>query len=297
MPWGMPCTARSTPSASRPRPRKNYNRPGSIKRKSKMKNRLASLLLAASLPLTPALAADEDVVARVNGEPVSQAMLDFYRSQKQRQLGGREPDPDNLLKEVIDIELMIQDAHRQGLDKHPEVQQQLEFYRQNLMVNMAARQYLQRHPVTEDDIQAAYEELAASQTGNEYRARHILVDSREEAEAVIARLNDGADFAELAKTESTGPTGPRGGDLGWFSPDRMVKEFSEAVQQMDKGEHSSTPVQTQFGWHVIKLEDTRKAQAPALEEVREQIVNQLNNQRLSEYMAELRKEAKIETNE
>ncbi|WP_157745614.1 peptidylprolyl isomerase [Thiohalobacter thiocyanaticus] len=262
-----------------------------------MKNRLASLLLAASLPLTPALAADEDVVARVNGEPVSQAMLDFYRAQKQRQLGGREPDPDNLLKEVIDIELMIQDAHRQGLDQHPELQQQLEFYRQNLMVNMAARQYLQRHPVTEDDIQAAYEELAASQTGNEYHARHILVDSEAQARELISRLDDGADFAELAKAESTGPTGPRGGDLGWFSPDRMVKEFSEAVQQMDKGEHSSAPVKTQFGWHVIKLEDTRKAQAPALEEVREQIVNRLNNQRLSEYMAELRKDAKIETTE
>lgn len=260
-----------------------------------MKNRLATLLLAASLPLTPALAADDaDVVARVNGEPVNQAMLDFYRVQKQRQLGGQEPDADNLLKEVIDIELMIQDARRQGLDDSPELEQQVEFYRQNLMVNLAARQYLQRHPITEDDIQAVYKELAASQSGSEYRARHILVDTEAKARELITRLDEGADFAELAKTESTGPTGPRGGDLGWFSPDRMVKEFSDAVQAMDKGEYSSEPVKTQFGWHVIRLEDTRQAQAPALEEVREQIVNRLRNQRLNDYMAELRKDAKIE---
>ena len=260
-----------------------------------MKNRLASLLLAAALPLTPALAADDaDVVARVNGEPVSRAMLDFYRVQKQRQLGGRQPDPDKLLEEVIDLELMIQDARRQGLDDMPELEQQVELYRQNLMVNLAAREYLEQNPVTEDDIQAAYEELAAQQAGTEYRARHILVDSREAAEAVIARLDDGADFAELAKTESTGPTGARGGDLGWFSPDRMVSEFSEAVQAMDKGEYSSSPVQTQFGWHVIKLEDTREGQPPALEEVREQLTSRLRNQRLNDYMAELRKDAKIE---
>ena len=263
-----------------------------------MKNRLASLLLAAALPLTPALAAaDADVVARVNGEPVSQAMLDFYRTQKQRQLQGQQPDPDALLKEVIDLELMIQDARRQGLDDNPELEQQVEFYRQNLMVNLAAREYLQRHPVTEDDIQAVYEELAASQSGTEYHARHILVKSKEKAEALIEKLGDGADFAELAKTESTGPTGSRGGDLGWFSPDRMVKEFSDAVKTMAKGEYSASPVQTQFGWHVIKLEDTRASQPPALEEVREKIVNRLRNQRLNDYMAELRKDAKIERTE
>lgn len=258
------------------------------------KTALAALTLITALPLSFPTLAEDNVLARVNGEPIDQDMLDFYMLQKQRQLKGHAPDRHEVLKEVVDLELMIQDAEKMGLDKDPAVLQQLKFYRQNLLVNMAVRKYLEKHPVTDEDIQAAYKEMASKQSGKEYHARHILVKTREEAEQIIDQLDKGADFAELAKEKSIGPTKTRGGDLGWFSPDRMVGEFSDAVQELDKGEYTKEPVKTQFGWHVIEQVDSRKAQTPALDEVRDELVSKLRNERLNEYMDSLRKDAKVD---
>ncbi|CAM4015143.1 peptidylprolyl isomerase [Palleronia rufa] len=129
--------------------------------------------------------------------------------------------------------------------------------------------------VTEEDVQAAYEEAYGNaEPATEYNASHILVETEEEARSLIAELEDGADFAELAKANSTGPSGPSGGDLGWFLPDAMVAEFADAVQEMEPGAISE-PVQTQFGWHVIKLNDTRETTPPPLDEVRGEIEGQL----------------------
>ena len=142
-----------------------------------------------------------------------------------------------------------------------------------------------------------YDEQFGNYTGTEYKASHILVKTEEEASALITELAEGADFAELAKEHSTGPTGPKGGDLGWFDADQMVPAFSEAVKGMEKGAYSKEPVNTQFGWHVILLQDTREAEPPTFEEVKPQLATQLQQQAVARYVAELRQNAKVELNE
>ncbi len=148
--------------------------------------------------------------------------------------------------------------------------------------------------VGDDEIRAAYEEQFASETqGTEYNAAHILVETEEEAQEIVTELDGGADFAELARERSTGPSGPNGGSLGWFAAGQMVAPFEEAVAQLEPGEISE-PVETQFGWHVIRLEDTRQAEAPALEEVRDQIAQQLQQQKLQEKIEEMVAAAEVD---
>lgn len=236
-----------------------------------------------------------NAVALVNGQPIDRSTFDEYMNMKQRMQPGMPLNPDVVLEELVNMELLEQAAEREGVHEQPEVVAQLERQRANVLINTLLRGKLENMEVDQAKLDAAYQELLASIPSQEYHARHILVETEDAARSLIAKLGDGADFVKLAKENSTGPSGPNGGDLGWFTVDMMVPEFSAAVESLDKGDHTREPVHTQFGWHVILLEDVRDTQKPELAEVEEQLRNELQRDFIDEYLNELRESALIET--
>lgn len=253
-----------------------------------------------SKPADAAAAAKVDpeaVVATVNGKKLTEEMLQDYGAQRARNPGAQPITRDAALEELINIELVTQDAEKHNIDKRPNIVKQLDWQRRSLLVGVSMREYITTHPVTDAEVEKLYKERIKNHDGREYHARHILVKSEDEAKAIIADLDKGGDFAKIATEKSTDPSGKQnGGDLGWFSADQMVEPFSKAVAKLKKGEITQQPVQTQFGWHVIKLEETRKSPAPTLESLKEQLQMQAQNQRIDTYLAELRKDAKIDVN-
>jgi peptidyl-prolyl cis-trans isomerase C len=248
-------------------------------------------LMAASLA-QPALAQN---VAIVNGKPVPSARLKALEQQVAR--SGRPVDDalrQQLREEVILREIFAQEAEKRGLRNSPEYKAQLELAAQTLLIRELFADEQRRHPVTEQDLRAEYDRLAAN-AGQEYRARHILVASEDEAKAIIAELNKGAKFEELAKQRSKDPgSGANGGDLDWATPDVFVPEFSQAMVKLNKGETTREPVKTPFGYHVIRLDDVRKAQLPSFEDVKPQLQQQLQQQRLAQFQENLRQKAKVQ---
>ena len=261
--------------------------------------RFASLLLLGlCAPLmaaeTPAVS-PEAVVATVNGSEITEEMLQIFAAQLSRNPGAQPVSRDDALDQLVNIELVTQDAEKHNIDKRPNVIKQLEWQRRSLLVGVSMREYLTTHPVTDAELKKLYDERMKNHDGKEYKASHILVDSEAEAKAIIAELDKGAAFAKLATDKSKDPSGKQnGGDLGWFSPDQMVKPFAEAVAKMKKGEITKKPVQTQFGWHVIRMDDSRKVDPPSFESVKEQLQTQAQNQRVEAYLEDLRKGAKID---
>ncbi|MBZ0073111.1 MAG: peptidylprolyl isomerase [Gammaproteobacteria bacterium] len=256
---------------------------------------LAALLLGLGLNTAAAQSNGDAVVATVNGQPITQEMLDIYSQQRMRNGGPPPQDPATPLNELVDIELAVQDAEKQGIDKRPNVVKQLEWQRRSLLVGVSMRDYIAAHPVSEEELKKAYDESVKGHSGKEYHARHILVETEDEAKDIIKTLGKGGDFAELAKTRSKDPgSGQQGGDLGWFGSNQMVKPFADAVAGMKKGAISKKPVQSQFGWHVIQLEDTRDVAPPTFDSQKAQLQMQLQNKRVDDYIAELRKSAKID---
>ena len=198
-----------------------------------------------------------------------------------------------IIDRLVSFRLAAQDGEEQGLHQERNVAATLELARIQLLANAAVERYLENNQPGEAMLRELYEARVAEMSGTEYKARHILVDSEEEAADLITQLDAGADFAALAQEFSTGPTGPNGGDLGWFAPDRMVAPFSEAVQSLEPGAHTSAPVQTQFGWHVILLEDTRDQQAPGIESLRVELTTIAQQQLVQEYLESLRQSANV----
>jgi len=235
------------------------------------------------------------VLVTVNGEPITEAML---KQHIQQRTGGRgQVNADqrrSLLQELVDMTLMAQDAQDKGLADKPEVQARLESIRRAVLAQTMVQNMDLKNAVSEDEIKKAYEKKYQGGGEKEYHARHILVDSEDKAKDLIKQLENGADFAELAKKNSTGPTADKGGDLGWFSPDQMVPPFAEATEKLDKGEFTKEPVKTQFGWHVIKLEDVREAQPPSLDDVRSDLRNELARKKIEDKLDELRNNANVE---
>lgn len=235
-----------------------------------------------------------DRLATVNGQPVSDDLLNAFLSQYPN------VDPESIESEqrqqltehVINLTIMAQEAQRRGLHESPDTQASLALNRMQTLSDSLIRQVEDEEPIDDEAIQAAYDERYGDT--REYKARHILVEEESEAESLIEQLNDGADFAELASEHSTGPSGENGGDLGWFSPDQMVPPFAEAIQTIEPGNYSEAPVETDFGWHVILVEDSRDSEGPALEEVREDIVNNLRQERVQSFVSELREEAEVD---
>jgi peptidyl-prolyl cis-trans isomerase C len=190
--------------------------------------------------------------------------------------------------QLTDIYLLSNQPRAAELKNAPRLKAQLELQTRAMVAQAVATDFISRNQATEDELKALYEEQMGSAPPMEFKARHILVESQGEANDVIAQLADGADFVELAKEKSTGPSGPSGGDLGWFPPDRMVPAFSQAVQALDNGAYTQEPVQTQFGWHVILREDSRESVPPPFESVRDSLKQQVEGQKLQEYIESLR---------
>ena len=260
---------------------------------------LASLLILAgcSKSEAPQAASGDATVATVNGKPISQSEFDLYLQTIERQSGRQVPEEQKaeVLDQYIGMHLAADAAEKQGLTKQTSVRDQLELARINVIVDAALQKYLEDHPVNDDELKPEYDKQVAAMP-REYHARHILVDDKAAADAVTQEIKDGADFAALAKKHSKDSSSESGGDLGWFTPDSMVKPFADAVVALQPGEITSEPVQSQFGWHVIKLEDSRASAPPPFEDVKDRVKLLVQRQRLQAYLDELRQGAKIEKN-
>jgi peptidyl-prolyl cis-trans isomerase C len=184
-------------------------------------------------------------------------------------------------------------AAKNGMDKTAEIASQLTLARMNVLSEAALKKYMEQHPVTDTEIKAEYDTQIAAM-GRQYHARHILVESKAVADGLIEKLKGGTDFAKLAEKESKDGSAKQGGDLGWFSLSSMVPAFGKALAQLDKGKFTQEPVQTQYGWHIIKLEDYRSPEAPAFDQVQDQVKGFVQRKKLQAYMEELRKGAKID---
>jgi peptidyl-prolyl cis-trans isomerase C len=243
---------------------------------------------------------DDETLLTINGEAVTRTMYGIYYQDRMRGVPESQSTPEmqmSVLNELSNVIIVSQDALKQGIQNRPEVAASIELLKAKLLTQIAIQDFASNYQSSEEDIQKAYQEEYAGQSGTEYKARHILLKEEKEAAAMVEKLDGGADFAELAKEHSTGPTGKDGGDLGWFDAAQMVKPFGDALKSMEKGKYSAAPVQTQFGWHVILLEDIRQTEAPSLESVKDKIVNKLKQTALADYMQGLRDSSKLVFNE
>lgn len=235
-------------------------------------------------------------VAIVNGKAVPKARIDALAQQVAK--SGRPVTPEmegQLKEEVIAREIFIQEAEKQGLATSDDYKVQMELARQTILIRALFADYQQKNPVTDADLKAEYDKFAAANGGKEYKARHILVEKEAEANAIIASLKKGGKFDAIAKKQSKDPgSGAKGGDLDWANPSSYVAEFTEALVKLKKGQTTDAPVKSQFGYHVIRLDDIRDAQLPSFEEVKPQIAQQMQQQKLGAFQDDLRQKAKIE---
>jgi peptidyl-prolyl cis-trans isomerase C len=254
--------------------------------------RLALLAIATLAPL----AATAQNVTTVNGKPVPKSRVDLLLTQAQR--GGQQRSPEleqRAREEVVLREIFAQEAEKRGVPATADYKQQMELVRQTVLIRELFEDFKKKNPVTEAEAKAEYEKFKAQSTGTEYRARHILVENEDDAKKLITQIKGGAKFEELAKKNSkdTG-SGENGGDLDFAKPDAYVPEFSKALTSLKKGEMTDAPVKTQFGYHIIRLEDTREAQFPEFSAVKPQIEQRLAQGKLQKYQDDLRKAAKTD---
>lgn len=261
-----------------------------------MKRTLLVALLASALTTLAPLAAMAQNVAIVNGKPIPTKRVEALVQQVAR--SGRPVTPEMqgpLREEVIAREIFVQEAEKRRLHITDDFKNQMALARESLLIRELFTDYQKTNPVTDADAQAEYNKFVAANSGKEYRARHILVEKESEAKAIIASLKKGAKFDEIAKKSSKDPgSGANGGDLDWASAKSYVKEFSDAMVALAKGKTTETPVKSEFGYHVIQLDDVRDAQLPAFDAVKPEIMQQLTQQKLAKFQEELRAKAKVE---
>ncbi len=250
----------------------------------------ALLTIAAS-----AQAADEKAAALVNGVSIPQARLDLRVKAAAQQGQPDSPEMRKAIREdLINLEVISQAAAKNGVDKQPEVAQQLELARESVLASAYVQDYAKSHPITDDAMKQEYENLKTRVGNKEYKLSHILVETEDDAKKVEAELKKGGKFAKVAKAKSKDPgSADKGGELGWAVPSNFVQPFGEAVVKLNKGQVSA-PVQTQYGWHIIKLEDTRDLKVPTFEEMKPNLEKRLQQQALQKTIEEMRSKAKIE---
>ncbi len=247
--------------------------------------------------LIPAHAASTDPVVVVNGETLTEQDYDNYVKVRAKQANSNVTvDTQTLIEEMIQRELLRQDALHKKLDKHPEFIQKLKETQDNLLMAMGMHDYLEKHPLDDAALKKEYDkQLAKIEVPKEYKAWHILVESEAEAKAIIAELGKGKAFAELAQEKSTDTGSAKsGGDLGWITKSKVAPEFSAALEKLEKGKYTTTPVKSQYGWHIIQLDDMRDTPLPSFESVKERIRAGLQGKLMQEYVDGLRKTAKVE---
>ena len=255
---------------------------------------LTGLIAGSLLSGAPAFAQNAAVV---NGKAIPKAKVDEFVEALAAQGRPDSPQTRELVREeLIAREIFVQEADKRGLARTPDVQRQLDNTRQDILIRALIRDYLVKNPVKDADIQAEYDKFKqeAAASGKEYKARHILVEKEEDAKKIIDKLKKGEKFETLAKDSKDPGSGANGGDLGWNSASTFVKEFSDAMVALTKGKTVTAPVKTQFGYHVIRLDDVRDAEPPPLDQVKPQIQQQLERQRVQQLQQELRAAAKVE---
>ena len=254
-----------------------------------------TLIALAILSMAPSAYAANSL-ATVNGKAIKQSIYDYIA--KDAIARGQKVDgqvKQAITNKLIDSELVYQEAQKLGLDKQADYLAREELSRRELLTSMYLQDFVKKNPISESETKTAYEEYKKAYGDKEYSARHILVKTEGEAKDIIAQLDKGGDFAKIAKEKSLDPgSKEKGGDLGWFSPASMVKPFSDVAINLQKGSISTNPVQTQFGWHVIKLIDSRTAQPLPYDKVKDGIQKNLQQRNLEKMMAELRTKAKID---
>ena len=234
--------------------------------------------------------ATAETVKTVNGVDIDSALVDMYlQSRTQKPANQATPaERDAAMQELTDIYLLTTQPMAKTLENDPAIKAKIELQARGVLAQAVAEDFFAKNSSTEEEILAEYEIQKTATPALQFKARHILVESQAVAADLITELDEGADFSELAKTNSNGPTGPNGGDLGWFSPEQMVKPFSDALATLEDGAHTSAPVQTQFGWHVILREDSRNNQPPTLESVRDVIEQRIEQMKFQGYLELLR---------
>jgi peptidyl-prolyl cis-trans isomerase C len=252
--------------------------------------------LALSLVAVLSFSATAQNIAVVNGKPVPSSRVEALKQQVER--SGRPVTPEILAQikeELIAREIFMQEARKRGLDASEDYKAQLELARQSLLIRELFANFQKKNPVTDAEIKAEYDKFVAANGGKEYRARHILVEKEDEAKALFADLKKGGKFEDLAKKASKDPgSGANGGDLDWANAASYVPEFSNAMVKLEKGQMTEAPVKSQFGYHIIRVDDVRDAQLPKMEEVKPQITQQLTQSKLGKFQEDLRAKAKVQ---
>ncbi|MFS4549975.1 peptidylprolyl isomerase [Comamonas resistens] len=261
-----------------------------------MNQKQLTRLVGAAVLGFAALSASAQNVAIVNGKAVPVARVNALKAQIEASGQPVPPEMDKMIKdEVIAREIFMQEANRRGLAASDTYKQQMEMARQTVLIRALFEDYEAKNPVSDAAAKAEYDKFVAANGGKEYKASHILVESEDRAKAIIAEIKAGKKFEDIAKKESKDPgSGARGGDLDWANPGNYVPEFTEALVKLKKGELTAAPVKSQFGWHIIRLDDERQAEMPKFEDVKPQIVQQLKQQKLQQFQDQLRKNAKIQ---
>ena len=257
---------------------------------------LSITALGATLIAGPVFAQNAVIV---NGKPIPKAQLD-----KLLQKSGQADNPqvrDQAREMLVTRELILQEANNRGLSQNDAVKEQIEQSRMGILVAAVFQDYVEKEGIAEADLKAAYESVKSQYTGKEYHVEHILVEKEADAKAITAQLKAGANFEELAKTKSKDPgSAPTGGDLGWVSEKSLVPEFSKAMVQLKKGQITDKPVKTQFGWHIIKMDDMRDVKTPPMEEIKDQLKQMIASDqnwqkaKFAEMMQKLRAKARIQ---
>ena len=229
-------------------------------------------------------------VSTINGKDISDEVYNlFYEMRYQKPSSQATPEERTMAVEMLeDIYLLTTQPKADDLADDPRTKAQIELQTRSILAQAVAADFVKNNPASDEEVLAAYNEQVKANPPQEFKARHILVETQGEALDLITQLDGGADFAELAKENSTGPSGPNGGDLGWFAPNQMVAPFSAAVAELEDGGYTKTPVQTQFGWHVILREDSRQSTPPTLESVRDVVKQRVEQQKLQDYLVQLR---------
>lgn len=278
---------------------------GSIRLAGKAARGIATALFLGALASGTALAQEEGaaaepagdtVLATVGGLPITAQDLDFAAADLSDQFAQvpAEQRKAAVLNALIDIKSLAREAESEGLDDSETFKARMEFLRDRALHNAYFQEFALK-AISDEEVKARYDkEVSATEPETEVRARHILVKTEEEAKEIIAELDKGADFAELAKEKSTGPSGKEGGDLGFFGKGRMVPEFDQAVFALKTGEYSKEPVKTQFGFHVIKKEEERQAQPPAFDQVKDQVRQVVLREKYAALLQQARDSVEVE---
>ncbi|OGS93578.1 MAG: peptidylprolyl isomerase [Gallionellales bacterium GWE2_58_10] len=256
--------------------------------------KFAALAILGALAINPAFA-EEKSAAMVNGISIPQTRIDLRVKAATAQGQADSPELRKAIREdMINLEVLVQEAARLGLDKNPDVVQQVELTRQQVLAGAFVQDYAKSHPVSEDQLKQEYDKLKAKLGSKEYNARHILVESEEDAKAIITQLGKKAKFEKLAEKSKDTGSASQGGSLGWNIPGNFVPEFANVMINLKKGEYTKEPVKSQFGWHVIKLDDVRDMKVPSFEEIKPQLQQRFQQQSIQKAIADLRAKAKIE---